>query len=279
MLFISGEDDPDDTLVPRLIECGADLDRVWFLNLDELMRFTLASLKTLDRAAAQAQLLKLVVIDPPTSYLGDVDDHKNAALRSLLTPLKHWTAERKCACAFNTHLNKGGGQKVEAIYRVIGSVAWMAAVRAGHLIAEDPDDRDRRFFVPMKTNLGRKAESLAYTIEDAGDDRGRLRWLGVVDVTADQAVNREKGKPRRVVASEWLVERFREKLEWRSDELFRAAKEANVSRNAVFEAKDLLCLPKARKDTTELGDVFWTWWVPEEWPPLTAATEGEVPTV
>ena len=33
---------------------------------------------------------------------------------------------------FNTHLNKGGGQKIEAIFRVIGSVAWMAAVRAGH---------------------------------------------------------------------------------------------------------------------------------------------------
>lgn len=276
VLFISGEDDPDDTLVPRLIECGADLDRVWFLTLDELMKFTLASLKTLDAAAAQARRLRLVVIDPPTSYVGDVDDHKNAQLRRLLTPLKHWTAERKCACIFNTHLNKGGGNKIEAVHRVIGSVAWMAAVRAGHLVALDPDDRDKRLFVPMKINNGKNADALAYTIDDLGDDRGKVRWLGVVDVTADQAVNREKGKPRRVVASEWLIERFRESLDWPSDELFRAAKAANVSRDAIFEAKESLALPKARKVVAENGDVGWHWWVPPDWPHLTPSTEGEV---
>lgn len=271
VLFISGEDDPEDTLVPRLIECGADLDRVWFLSLDELMKFTLASLKTLDKAASQAKRLKLVIVDPPTSYLGDVDDHKNAELRRLLTPLKHWTAERRCSSIFNTHLNKGGGQKVEAIFRVIGSVAWMAAVRAGHLIALDPDDPEKRLFVPMKSNLGRKPQALGYTIEDLGDDRGRVKWLGTVDVTADQAVNREKSKPKRVVASEWLVERFREKLEWRSDDLFAAAKQANVSRDAIFDAKDRLNIPKARKVVAENGNTCWIWWVPAEWEGFTQA--------
>ena len=33
VLFISGEDEADDTLVPRLIEMGADLDKVIFLIL------------------------------------------------------------------------------------------------------------------------------------------------------------------------------------------------------------------------------------------------------
>jgi hypothetical protein len=275
VLFISGEDDPEDTLVPRLIECGADLGRVWFLTLDELCRFTLASLGTLGRAAGQAARLKLVVIDPPTSYLGDVDDHKNSELRRLLTPLKHWAAAANAAVVFNTHLNKGGGAKVEAVFRVIGSVAWIAAVRAAHLVALDPDDPEKRLFVPMKSNLGRRPAAFGYTIEDIGDERGRVRWLGEVDVTADQAVNRERSKPRRVLASEWLVEMFRAKLEWPSDELFAAAREANVSRNAVFEAKDSLGLPKARKVVTEGGETCWYWWVPADWPPLAAPAEGE----
>lgn len=70
---------------------------------------------------------------------------------------------------------------------------------------------------------------------------------------------------RRVVAADWLVERFREKREWTSDELFRAARAANVSRDAIFEAKAALLLPKARKVTQESGETVWLWWVPPDW--------------
>lgn len=276
VLFISGEDDEDDTLVPRLIECGADLDRIRFLSLKALTTYTLANLRMLDRAHAETNgRLRLVVIDPPTSYLGDVDDHKNAELRRLLTPLKLWTKERCCAVVLNTHLNKGGGQKVEAIFRVIGSIAWMAAVRTGHLVATDPDDDTKRFFIPMKINIGKKPQGLTYTLEDASEDMARVRWLGGIDLSADQAVNREKAKPRRIVASEWLIERFREKRSWDGDDLFKAARAANISRSAVFEAKELLDLPKARKITNENGDVCWNWWVPDDWEHLTTA-ESEV---
>lgn len=281
VLFISGEDEPDDTLVPRLIECKADLERVWFLSLDKLMNYTLENLETLDAAAALAPRLRLVVIDPPSCYLGDVDDHKNAELRRLLTPLKHWATAHMCSVVFNTHLNKAVGMK-EAQFRVIGSVAWMAAVRAGHLIAKDPDDRTTRIFAPMKITNGKEPPSLTYTIDDLGDDRGVLRWTGVVDTTADEAVNNRKSKPRGVIASEWLIEQFREKLEWRSDDLFRAAKEAGVSRDAVFEAKKTLELPKAKKIVGEGGEACWYWWVPTDWvhlrPPVDAnPDEGEIP--
>src|SRR5207244_3079079 len=71
VLFLSAEDDPDDTLVPRLIECGARLDRVHFLKNQVQDYFTLGDLKTLDRALAEiAEPVRLVVLDPPTSFLG-----------------------------------------------------------------------------------------------------------------------------------------------------------------------------------------------------------------
>jgi hypothetical protein len=89
-----------------------------------------------------------------------------------------------------------------------------------------------------------------------------------VETTADQAVNSEKGKPRKVVARDWLVEAFRARREWPSNELFKAAKEENLSRDALFDAKRILDLPKARKVTRENGDVEWVWWVPEDWPHL-----------
>ena len=78
---------------------------------------------------------------------------------------------------------------------------------------------------------------------------------------------REKAprKNRKTIASQWLIERFRERLEWSSDELFQAAGSVGLSRNAVFEARDVLSLPKARKVTTKSGVTSWVWRVPVDW--------------
>jgi hypothetical protein len=282
VLFISGEDDPDDTLVPRLMESNADLGNVWFLSMRELSRFTLASLAVLDEAADLIGNLALLVIDPPTSYTAGVDDNKNSPLRTLLTPLSLWAKRRKVAVVFNTHLNKGG-KGLAAIDRVIGSTAWTAVVRSGSLVTVDPECRETRFFVPLKINIGKEASSLAYTIDDVGDDRGRLRWLGVVDVSADQATGGgSKARTRRVAAREWLIEKFAERREWSSEELFAEARQCGLTRDAMFEAKDLLKLPRAKRVVGDEGRIAWYWWVPPDWVPppqeskIRPATEGEV---
>lgn len=269
VLFVSGEDDPDDTLVPRLIEVGANLAKVGFFRPEVMGKFSLANVDMLDAALVQlGEGCRLVIIDPPTSYLKGVDDHKNSELREVLTPLATWAAQRRVAMIFNTHVNKAQGNKVEAQARVMGSVAWVNAVRAGHMFAKDPDDETKRLFVPMKSNLGPPRKGLAYRLTVCGDELARVEWLGEVDTTADQAANAEKGKGRKVVARDWLVEAFRAKRCWPSKELFDAARQEGVSRDALYEAKSILDLPKARKVTYESGDTEWHWWVPEDWPHL-----------
>lgn len=263
VLFISGEDDPDDTLVPRMIELGADLSKICFLKTEVQDKFQLRDIETLDRAMSQiGSGIRFVAIDPPTAYLGGVDDHKNAELRSLLSPLKSWAAKHQVALVFNTHINKAQG-KVDAMMRVMGSVAWVNAVRAAHMFARDPEDPERRLMVGMKMNIAKERKGLAYRIVST-DDLARVEWLGEVDTTADEAVNQE-GKSRKVVASEWLVERFFEQLEWPSDELFKAANAAGVSKNAIWEAKSRLNLPKAKQIVHENGNREWVWWVPKNW--------------
>jgi hypothetical protein len=226
VLFVSGEDDAEDTLVPRLIELGANLDLVTFLSTDVLDKFTLRDISTLDAAAGQMQCLRLVAIDPPTAYLDGTDDHKNAELRQLLTPLKNWAAKHDVAIIFNTHVNKGGNGRADAMARVMGSVAWVNAVRAAHLFAEDPEDPARRLFLPLKSNLAKPRRGLAYRIAgrtDELDGPAAVEWLGEVDTTANQAVNRNDKPARAVKATEFLIERFRQKREWLSEELFVAA--------------------------------------------------------
>lgn len=75
------------------------------------------------------------------------------------------------------------------------------------------------------------------------------------------------------VAAEWLVERFREQLEWDSTDLRKAAREANISMAAMYGARELLALPTAKKESRAV----WVWWVPENWLPLHHATGEEFP--
>jgi len=275
VLFISGEDDPDDTLVPRLIELGADLSRVIFLKTEVQDQFTLADLDTLDTALRQAGgEVRFVAIDPPTAYLGGVDDHKNAELRALLSPLRSWAARWGVAVVFNTHLNKQSA-KAEALMRVTGSVAWVNAVRAAHLFTRDPEDNTRRLFVPMKSNLGSERKGLAYRIVET-ERLARVEWLGEVRTTADQAVTAGPERQRRdAVATEWLVERFRERREWSSEDLFETGRRDGVHRDAIFAAKRQLELPRARRSVSEDGSVGYFWWVPADWPLLSQSHSTE----
>jgi hypothetical protein len=264
-LFLSGEDDPDDTLVPRLIECGADLSKVRFLRFEVQDRWTMADLKTLDRAADEiGPRLRFVGIDPPSCFLGEADDHKNAEVRALLSPLKSWAARRRLAVVFNTHFNKTGGAKVEAVQRVMASVAWVNAVRAAHAFAPDPDDPDKVLFLPMKMNLAKKKKGLVYRILETKDDMAKVEWCGEVDVTADEAVNRERRKKRNVIAAEWLELLFGERSEVPSREIWdRKKAETVLSDDALKEAKEDMGI-KARQHYDPDGERNWVWiWGPE----------------
>ncbi len=281
VLFMTGEDSLKHTIVPRLIEAGADLSKIVFLKSAVQDRFTLADLNTLDEATRQAGGgFRLIAIDPPTAFLGDVDDHKNSELRRLLSPLKSWAEKHNLAVVFITHFNKKSGENVDAMSRVMGSVAWVAGVRAAHMFIKDQDDPDRRLFLPLKMNVCKEATGLAYMIEERGE-LAVIKWLGPVETTADETSKwtntAKKRQSRAQRAAEWLIERFREKPMWPSEELIQTGKQQGVSRAAIFEAKELLELPKARKMAQPDQSTCWVWWVPENWPPLTPG--GNVDTL
>src|SRR5262249_39471022 len=100
-----------------------------------------------------------VFIDPITAYLGDVDSHRNAEVRALLAPLSQVAAQHGTAIMGVSHLNKSAG--TEALMRVTGSLAFVAAARAAYLVAPDPENPARRFFLPMKNNIGPDSVGLA----------------------------------------------------------------------------------------------------------------------
>ena len=128
----------------------------------------------------------------------------------------------------------------------------------------------------MKNNLGPVGKGLAYQIVPT-TDLAKVEWLEEVNITADEAMSEKRGPARAIVAADWLVEKFREQREWDSKTLFDAARHAGISRSAMFEAKQTLCLPKARRNIQENGEIIWTWWVPDDWSKLSETEEEGIP--
>src|SRR5262245_45308859 len=202
IIILSAEDDAADTIVPRLIAADADCSKVHILEAvrkdDEGHRsFNLqVDLPELEKTLEQLNDVALVIIDPITSYLGKVDSHKNADIRSVLEPLGRMAAKQHVTVIANTHLSKAAGGSANS--RVIGSVAFVNHARAAFIVTADRDDPGKRLFIPSKTNLGKPRNGLAYRIADTalpGSEHGSVIWApyvkwenAPVTISADQAM-------------------------------------------------------------------------------------------
>lgn len=192
VLFLSAEDDAGTTIRPRLDAAGADVERVheirvpgrWFSLADDL--------KGLEAEVERIGDVRLVVIDPVSAFLGSTDSHRNADVRQLLGPLVEMAGRSGVALILVTHLNKGTGTK--ALYRATGSLAFVAAARAAWAVVQDPEDSERRLFLPAKSNLGPKVAGLAYRIKGRDGDSPVLDWEpGPVDVDVDSVIGAQAG--------------------------------------------------------------------------------------
>jgi putative DNA primase/helicase len=189
VIILSAEDDAADTIIPRLDAAGADLTRIFIISAvkgeyDKGHRsFNLQSdLMMLENKIAEIGDVHLVVIDPVSSYLGKVDSHRNAELRSVLEPIGEMSSRLGVATLAVTHLNKNGGGG--ANNRVIGSIAFVATVRAAFIVARDPDDKERRLFLPTKNNLSPEGSGLGFRIGQVETTSGILAPMIIWDTIA-----------------------------------------------------------------------------------------------
>jgi hypothetical protein len=132
---------------------------------------------------------------------------------------------------------------------------------------KDPDVPEQFLFGGTKNNLGPLAETLAYKFSKQGTDDVFIDWVGKTDTTMENALNQIKKKSRGVCAVEWLTERFREQRQWESDEITRTAKEAGISRSALWSPEANALPFTKKKRVNAAGDPCWMWIADEGWPP------------
>lgn len=184
VVLLSAEDDLADTIRPRLDAAGADVSRVVALKavrragrdgVTESYPDLANDLEALEAAIEAVPDCRLVVVDPITAYLGATDSHNNSEVRAVLAKLFDLASLHKVAVLAVTHLNKAS--TLPAIYRAMGSLAFVAAARACWAVLRDEDDDTgrRRLFLAVKNNIGPDHEGLAYSLESAGDT-ARVVW-------------------------------------------------------------------------------------------------------
>ncbi|HTU88473.1 MAG TPA: AAA family ATPase, partial [Gemmataceae bacterium] len=179
--------------------------------------------------------IRLVVIDPASAFAGlaGIDGHKDAELRALLGPLTEIAARYEVTVILVAHLGKH--EATRAVRRVLGSVAWVNAVRAAWIVAEREEDGGKRLLLPVKANLAPRRRGLVYQLiplsapeQDlalagidglTGEDLDRLKhqlfrvaWLGETDAEADAVFAAAARRPEQPSdtkrAADWLREQL-----------------------------------------------------------------------
>ena len=173
VLIWSGEDDPADTLLPRIIAAGGDRSRVYFVDstrIDgELQSFDPArDMKALQAQAEMIGDVRLIIVDPIVSAVTG-DSHKNTETRRALQPLVDLAANMGAVLLGITHFSKGG-QGGDPSQRVLGSVAFTAVARvvlvAAKVKSEDGTE-DRRILARSKSNIGPDDGGYEYHLEQS----------------------------------------------------------------------------------------------------------------
>jgi RecA-family ATPase len=174
VIILSAEDDPACTIVPRLIAAGANLNKINIIEAVKsgydsrgnpiLKQFDfITDIEELDKMLANNKNITTVIIDPLSAYLGNVNSHNNSDVRTVLTPIAKLAEKYNIAMICVSHLNKAGNGN--AMSRVSGSVAFIAASRAAFIVVKDKDDAEKRLFIQIKNNLGNCKEGLIFLIE------------------------------------------------------------------------------------------------------------------
>ena len=181
VIYQTAEDGLGDTVKPRLIEAGADLDRVLVID-DSEVQLTLSD-ERIEKAIIENNA-RLVIIDPIQAYLGaDVDMNRANEVRPIFMRLGQVAQRTGCAILLIGHLNKAAG--MQSLQRGLGSIDIAAAVRSVMFIGKLKHDPTMRILTHEKSSLAPPGLSLAFSL----GDEGGFRWVGEYDITADEMLS------------------------------------------------------------------------------------------
>ena len=262
VLVWSGEDDPKDTLLPRLLAMGADRKRIYFVTdayiAGERITFDPAyHFPALAEAATSIGGINLMVVDPIVSAVAG-DSHKAAEVRRSLQPVVDLAAKLDAAMVGISHFSKGT-QGNDPLERVTGSNAFGALPRVVMATAkvkdnEAPGATPRRILVRTKSNIGPDGGGYDYSLTQQ-EVKGYpnlfascVLWGDELEGTAKQllATAETDADPdeqsEHKSAEDWLRELLDETNGMQAGEVIKTAKANGYGERTIYRVKNRLRL-------------------------------------
>ena len=209
ILIWSGEDDPADTLLPRLLMAGADRARCYFvsgtrINGDELSFDPARDMAGLEAEAIRLGGVKLIVVDPVVSAVAG-DGNKNNEVRRALQPLVDLAHKLDAAVVGISHFSKAGSGGDPAS-RVVGSVAFTAVARVVLVAAKvkGDDGETKRILARGKSNIGPDDGGFEYNIEQGEPIKAQRLSPIKLDTTVDRHLFRQQRERLRAVGYQFV---------------------------------------------------------------------------
>ncbi len=235
ILYQTAEDGLGDTIKPRLMTAGADLNRI--ICIDEAGRI-LSLLDERIEKAVKATDAKLMILDPLQGYLGrDIDMNRANEIRDILKRLTIMADQTGCAVVLIGHLNKAVG--ANSAYRGLGSIDFRAALLAGRMKKEPCV----RVIVHDKSSLALEGKSVAFSIED-----GSPRWVESYEkITAEDLLNGGPTGSKVSMAERLIRDKLSRGVSAPASEMFQMAKLAGISKRTRKIAKENLGVDSVKK--------------------------------
>jgi hypothetical protein len=279
-VLIQHEDDPSDTVVPRLIAAGADLKRVRILTMVKKVDgsgkriFSLADLPMLYKLLESLDDPQFVGIDPLGSYTGKINAAAGNEVRSTLIPLIEMLKQFHVSSVGVLHFNK----KIDIdnpVLRVADSIAFTAMSRHTFVVTDDPEN-GRRLLIKGKNNLAPDTKALSYHIElnhgghdhrDGSEIRApRVIWgYEHVEISAVQAMQAENSgaaahNPRKE-AKEFILQTLADNGPTLAKDLDEAANAEGISKATLRRAREALAKDKKINCEKQKGGLKkpWIW--------------------
>ena len=180
--YLSASDTPGDILLPRFKAAGADLSKVFALGkylrtldgADKTIDFTdtecVAMLESVLRGIPG---IKMLIIDPISQFLGNIDANDLIAVRQALFPLQSLAERLSIAVVYLNHSNKTTGKS--GANRSNGSTAFIDMARTAFMV--DVEQNGIRVMKAVKSSYSSLPSDIHFSIvQDDVSQAAKIEW-------------------------------------------------------------------------------------------------------
>ena len=270
VLLATSEDDPSDTLVPRLQAAGADLSKVVLVTVSRQVKGQSKSkrmlklkddAKLLGRALAENADVALVALDPLSSFFGTEGGlNKDESVRPIMDSLANTLRKTGATMVAIVHTNKRSD--TDALEKVLGAGSLVQSSRSVWGFSRDPEIDNEFYMALLKNNLTKKRGGMKYRISEkkikltSGKEvfAPHIEWIGEHEHSANDLLDRErairkgggsdemlKEASQKELAKKFLTENIKSGKETRIFRLIEMCEEQKIASRATVwrAAKDL----------------------------------------